>query len=206
MVGSRGTEMTVRGKWLVWILVVSFPCLIDGCRRSPEARKKAYLDKAASYFQDGKIREAAIEYENAIQVDPKDADAHFGLAQCFLKQDNLRAAYQELSSTVKLDPANLKAQMDLGFQVRRVELDGTRQFLVGGSQIVLLQEALCQAEVGVCIFRINLDRVFILDRCFADFSVLKVRGRFVQVGLLPCFGAATAAVDQARKRDHQNPN
>src|ERR1039457_5299814 len=107
--------MTDRAKWLVWMsLVLLLPCLFAGCKRDPEARKKSYVDKATSYFQRGKYPEATIEYENALQIDPIFADAHYGLAQCFLKQVIFRSAYQELLSTVEIDPANRKAQLDLG--------------------------------------------------------------------------------------------
>ena len=96
---------------VVLVLVLS---VMSGCSFSPEARKKKHLEKAQSYFDQGKYRESLIEYENAIQIDPKSSEAHFGLAQCLLKETDLPHAYQELMSAVEYDPTNWKAQLQLG--------------------------------------------------------------------------------------------
>src|ERR1700689_401966 len=106
--------MRTRGTWLLWISLVLLLSAIAGCKRDPQVQKKKFADKASSYFQQGKYREAAIEYANALQIDPKFADAHYGLAQSFIKLGNFRGAYQELMATVDIDPANAKAQVDLG--------------------------------------------------------------------------------------------
>ena len=62
----------------------------------------------------GKYPEAVIEYKNAIQIDPKLAQAHYDLAECYLKQANWRDAYEELGRTIGLEPNNRKAQIALG--------------------------------------------------------------------------------------------
>jgi tetratricopeptide (TPR) repeat protein len=106
--------MRTRGTQLLWISVLLCLCVPTGCKRDPQAQRKRFADRASSYFQQGKYREAAIEYENALQIDPKFADAHYGLAQCLLKLSNLRGGYQELMAAVEIDPSNAKAQVDLG--------------------------------------------------------------------------------------------
>ncbi len=93
-------------------LVISISFLA-GCSRDPEARKKRAFDKGNAYFQNGKYREAAIEYANAIQVDPKYSAAHFQLAQCFLKQAQWSSGYNELLRTVDIDPDHKRAHLDL---------------------------------------------------------------------------------------------
>ena len=85
------------GKWSLCILLVAS---LGGCTRDPEVRKKNYLDKGNSYFQKAKYQEAIVEYLNAIQIDPKFADAHFALAKVFLQQRDWNHAYQELSRAV----------------------------------------------------------------------------------------------------------
>jgi len=103
--------MNSAGRWSLCIILVV--CL-GGCSRNPEVRKRNYLDKGNSYFQKAKYREAIIEYENSIQVDPKFADAHFGLAKVYLQQGDWNHAYQELSRAVEYDPTNWEAQIALG--------------------------------------------------------------------------------------------
>ena len=100
-----------RGPWLA--LALAFATFFSACTRDPQILKKRHFDKGQTYFQQGKYPEAAIEFQNAIQNDPKFADAHYQLAQTYLKQADWPRAFQELSRTVALTPENLKAQIDL---------------------------------------------------------------------------------------------
>src|SRR6185437_1012989 len=108
-VGKR--SLTFIGRCSLCILLIA---ALAGCSRNPEVRKKKYLDKGNAYFEQAKYQEAIIEYRNAIQIDPKFGDAHFGLARTFLQQGNWNQAYQELSRTIEFDPTNWKAQVALG--------------------------------------------------------------------------------------------
>ena len=96
------------------ITLLAAATLFAGCSRNPEVRKKKFLDSGNAYFDKGQYREANIEYQNAIQVDPKFADAHYRLAQSLMKQGDFSHAYQELVRAVEFDPSNWKAQLDLG--------------------------------------------------------------------------------------------
>jgi Tfp pilus assembly protein PilF len=42
-----------------------------GCSRDPQIAKRKYFEKGVRYYERGKYREAAIEYQNAIQIDPR---------------------------------------------------------------------------------------------------------------------------------------
>ena len=88
--------------------------LIAGCARDPNIRKQKYLASGNSYFDQGKYREASIQYLNAIQIDKSFVDAHYRLAQAYSRQGIWAGAYQELLQTTELQPGNLKAQIDLG--------------------------------------------------------------------------------------------
>ena len=93
-------------------LVISLTALA-GCSRNPQVRKAKAFDRGNAYFKAGQYREAAIEYANAVQIDPRYTDAHFQLAQTFLKESQFNSAYVELQRTVDLAPDNKKAQLDL---------------------------------------------------------------------------------------------
>src|SRR5271155_911937 len=110
----RKEDMMSRHRLSFWLVPLVAFLFLAGCHRNPEAQKREYLSKGAAYFEQGKYPEAVIMYEKALQIDSQFADAHFGLAQCFLKQSDLPHAYQELMRTVEIDPANTKAQLDLG--------------------------------------------------------------------------------------------
>jgi tetratricopeptide (TPR) repeat protein len=87
---------------------------ITSCSRNPNIRKQKYLESGKKYYEKAKYREAAIQFSNALQVDPRFADAHYQLAQTYLKMGSYPAAYQELRRTVDLQPDNTRAQLDIG--------------------------------------------------------------------------------------------
>ena len=84
---------------------------------SPEAKKAHHRERAASYYEKLQFQEALIEYRNVLQIDPKDADAHYRLGLTFMKLGglaNLQAAFAELTRSVELDKTNRDAQLKLG--------------------------------------------------------------------------------------------
>jgi tetratricopeptide (TPR) repeat protein len=94
-------------------VLASLVCLVLGCSSNPAAQKAKYLASADQYFAKEQYREAAIQYQNAIQVDPSSATAHYGLAKTLMKEKLWPDAYRELQRAAQLDPANIDAQLDL---------------------------------------------------------------------------------------------
>jgi tetratricopeptide (TPR) repeat protein len=87
--------------------------LSAGCSRDPNVRKQKFFKSGQEYFEQGKYREAALQFENATQVDPRFAEAHYSLAQTFLRLQQWAPAYQELSRAVDLQPENYAAHLDI---------------------------------------------------------------------------------------------
>jgi len=100
-------------RWLLCLSLLGFTLLFSSCSRDPSVRKQKYFRSGQQYFEQGKFREAAIEYFNAIQLDQSFAEAHYGLAQSYLKVQQWSPAYQELGRTVELQPENYAARNDL---------------------------------------------------------------------------------------------
>jgi len=88
--------------------------LLSGCHRDPNVRKHKYLESGQRYSAQGKNKEAAIQFANALKIDKNFAEAHFALAQTYLHMGALSGAYGELQKTVNLQPSNVKARLDLG--------------------------------------------------------------------------------------------
>lgn len=88
--------------------------LLGACSRDPNVRKRRYLESGNKYLQSGNLNAAAIQYQNAIQLDSHYPDAHYQLAQVYLRQGAAIGAYRELSRTIDLQPTNLNAHLDLG--------------------------------------------------------------------------------------------
>ncbi|MFZ0419603.1 MAG: tetratricopeptide repeat protein, partial [Candidatus Sulfotelmatobacter sp.] len=100
---------------LVRLFLVGFfiTALFTGCSRDPNVRKQKFLESGDRYLSQGKYREAAIQYSNALQIDPRFAQAHYQLGQTYLKLGDSQRAYQELTRTVELAPDNYRAHIDL---------------------------------------------------------------------------------------------
>src|SRR5580698_4990481 len=99
----------------VRLLLVGFliPALFTGCTRDPNVRKQKFLESGNRYRDKGKLREATIQYLNAIQVDPRFAEAHYQLGETCLKLKNYNCAGDHLFRTVELAPDNYPARVDL---------------------------------------------------------------------------------------------
>jgi Tfp pilus assembly protein PilF len=111
---KRGTEA---GKSRVALGIVALflsLALLSGCFRDPNVRKHKYLESGERYSAQGKDREAAIQFSNALKIDKNFADAHYALAKTDLHMGAFSAAYGELLRTVDLQPANYKARLELG--------------------------------------------------------------------------------------------
>jgi len=66
--------------------VVLLICLtLASCRRDPNVAKKQYLESGNKYFDHGRYRNAAIQYQNAIKNDRKYGPAYYKLGQVYLK-------------------------------------------------------------------------------------------------------------------------
>jgi len=87
--------------------------LLTGCSRDPNVRKQKYLESGQRYFDKGQYREAEIQFQNAIQVDSRFADAHYKLALAAMKLQQWPTAYQELSTTIQLQPDQYAAHLDM---------------------------------------------------------------------------------------------
>ena len=96
------------------LIVGSFiAALLTGCTRDPNVRKQKFLESGNHYRDQGKLREAAIQYLNALQVDNRFAEAHYQLAETCLKLKNYNCAAEHLSRALDFAPDNYAARLDL---------------------------------------------------------------------------------------------
>jgi tetratricopeptide (TPR) repeat protein len=98
--------------WVVTLFVAA--ALLGGCHSDPNVRKQKYLESGKRYSTEGKYREAAIQFSNALKIDKNFADAHYQLAQTYVHLGQYGPAHSELLRTVDLQPTNYKARLDLG--------------------------------------------------------------------------------------------
>src|SRR5271169_7241757 len=77
--------------------------LLTGCSRDPNIRKQKYLESGQRYFDKGAYREAEIQFQNAIQVDARFAEAHYKLAQTAMKIQQWPGALQEFENATQIN-------------------------------------------------------------------------------------------------------
>jgi tetratricopeptide (TPR) repeat protein len=81
---------------------------------NPEKAKAEHVARGEAYLTDKKFQEASLEFRNAVQIDDKLAQAHWGLARAYEGMEQYSQAFEELRLTVALDAANLEARVRLG--------------------------------------------------------------------------------------------
>jgi tetratricopeptide (TPR) repeat protein len=108
-------SLTPRALRVSAVLAVSLALgLTTGCHRDPNKVKLKYLESGKRYAAEGKLKEANIQFANALKVDRNYADAHYELSKVYIKQGAMMPAYAELLRTVDLQPNNIQARIDLG--------------------------------------------------------------------------------------------
>src|ERR1035441_10010495 len=71
-----------RGRMMVALL--SAGLALTGCRRSPETKSAAYIEAGKRLLEKNDPRRALLEFRNAVQATPKNAEAHYQLGKALL--------------------------------------------------------------------------------------------------------------------------
>ncbi len=116
---SPGQNAGVVGKRLLGytnLLLAVLLCgvVLAGCSRNPNVRKQKYYNSGMEYLKKGRANEAAIQFRNALKVDPRFAEAATSLGEIQLQQRDARGAYALFQQAVKSNPDYLPARKSLG--------------------------------------------------------------------------------------------
>jgi tetratricopeptide (TPR) repeat protein len=88
--------------------------LVAGCSRDPAAASRRYVESGDRYARDGKYKEAAIEYRNAIKKTPDSVEAHTRLADVAARANDPATAIGEVLRIAELKPDDVVAQVRAG--------------------------------------------------------------------------------------------
>lgn len=95
------------------LLVVAAALLLTACG-SPEKRAADYIAKAQEFYDAGDYVKARLEAQNAAQVEPKNAQARFLLAEIAEQQKEFQQMFGHLLVVVDEDPGNVEARLKIG--------------------------------------------------------------------------------------------
>jgi tetratricopeptide (TPR) repeat protein len=99
---------------LPFLLATLALLLVASACSDPEKTKLEHLSRGEAYLKEKKYQEASLEFRNAVQIDDRAAQAHWGLARAYEGSGQFAQAVDEMQRTIQLDPNNLDARVRLG--------------------------------------------------------------------------------------------
>jgi tetratricopeptide (TPR) repeat protein len=110
------------------LAVLVIATLLVSCG-GPEARKAAYLAKGQEYLAARNFAKARLEFRNALQLDPNDAESSFLAGRAAEALGNVREAAQLYQGAIQANPRHPRARTQLaliyayrGVPVKAIEL------------------------------------------------------------------------------------
>ncbi|MCS7024888.1 MAG: tetratricopeptide repeat protein [Bryobacteraceae bacterium] len=100
--------MPVRYASLVILLL-----FLTGCALTPEEKFARFMTAGKKFLSQREYSRAVVEFRNATQLRPKDADAAYHLALAYFRAGSLQLSYQTLRKAVDLDPNHKQARLQL---------------------------------------------------------------------------------------------
>lgn len=124
-------------KWVKIALLLALAALLScsGCMESPEEKFARLKQRAIEYREEGKLEEARISLQQAIDIRPDDPEAILELAEVQLRLRQWRKALENYRTVTNLDPANKTARMRLVAM-----LIAARQYEFAESELAKLME------------------------------------------------------------------
>jgi len=182
-------------------IVLLFAITLVSCKRDPNVAKKQYLESGNKYFEHGRYKNAAIQYQNAIKIDRKYGPAYYKLGSLYLKMTPPQAGnaihqFRRAQELLKGNQAYQEEYKDTIIQLAELDL----VFLKSDKSIVekdvpeICDELLKKDPNSFDGFRITGD----LD--YTKYGLSADAGPTVQTELLD------AAMENYRKADSIKPN
>jgi tetratricopeptide (TPR) repeat protein len=113
-------------RWRLAIVLCGAMVIATACT-DPQARKREHLDEGWRYFAESNLDKARIEFQNALQIDPDDPAARYGLGQTFERRGDLRTAFGHYTAAAD-DPTHVESRVALaGILLLAGDPDGAKR-------------------------------------------------------------------------------
>ena len=191
MVVRLGCEMKPNDTKTGLLWIIFFPLLLAmglGCATEAE-KKAAHQEKAKQYIEKQRFPEAVIELKNVIQLDPNDDEAHYELAETYLKTTNERLAGLSVGPIVnKITYAELLRRQEVKIETILPLVEGLSE---------LPADALTEIEVQTK-YEGYLARQAEEIRKFNKYESMKIPPDFVYRGLAGLSAEVTEKLEEAK--------
>lgn len=94
------------------ILALASAMVLTACDKEDPQQ---FINEGRALFEKGDMDSARVQFKNALQINPKLAEAYYGLALLDEKEPDLLAMRQNLQEVITLNPNHSEAQVKLGF-------------------------------------------------------------------------------------------
>lgn len=84
------------------------------CSQNPAEERDSYFQRGKKYFQQNRYADAAIEFENAVKIDPHFAQGYYYLGLTEKKRNDLRGAFRAFRKEMEVDPKQTPGALELG--------------------------------------------------------------------------------------------
>src|SRR5450432_3425612 len=103
-----------KSRFSIALVFLSASVFVCSCSSDPQKAKLKYFAAGQSYMEKGQYGDAAVEFRNALRLDPRFVDAYYQLAQANMARHEWASAYGALEKTIALNPTRLDARLDRG--------------------------------------------------------------------------------------------
>src|SRR5579875_151581 len=91
---------------------LSAAALLASCAMNPQKAKLEYLQKGEGYMKKSQYSSAAIEFRNALKIDPKYVDAYKQLTRAYIALKDGTDAYQTLNQAITAAPNDATLRLE----------------------------------------------------------------------------------------------
>jgi tetratricopeptide (TPR) repeat protein len=95
------------------LLRAAVAACLTACQTSPQAKEAKLLRQGQAQLAKKDYQRAAIDFRNAVQVMPQNAEAYYQLGVAYLQIPNLPQAAAALAKATQIDPKHAAAQLKL---------------------------------------------------------------------------------------------
>lgn len=111
------------------VFLVLYITFLAACNRSPQAAERRFLDRGAAVLAKHDYARAILEFRDAAQVAPKDAEPYYRIGLAYLGTGEIGNAAASFRKALELNPKHAGAQLKYA------------ELMAGGSSQTLIQEA-----------------------------------------------------------------